>query len=251
MWCPGDTENPFSESEPAMIMKSTLLAMLVAGTLVLLATVACRDAHVASSDDGHLPWLTVLAEEALAAHQRRDGVSERPIVNVATATGLERYTGDLSLVHGSLDRETRPRYVLRDMALSWGSYRNVKRIPPVPVEDPATPLPFEEELIRGPWTIALDRVEVDTEDRKVAALTVWVTTVPYVDYSGRISRAPSWRLTEQYRVEGVRDGRRWVANVTEHGSPLDGYVQVVGGRVVSTLPEQHIPDFVTPKEPGQ
>ena len=62
-----------------MRTKSTLCQHAV-GALVLLA-MGCQDADVASLNDGDLPWLAVLAEEALAKWQQLEDVPDRPVVN--------------------------------------------------------------------------------------------------------------------------------------------------------------------------
>ena len=225
----------------------------VAGVLVLAVSAACRDASVASMEGESSRWLTVLAEEALASHQRLNGVWERPVVNVATSKDLEHYTDDLSLVHGVVDRDTRPQYVLREDILSeWWVREHLaetgRTMPPTPVEEPPPiaygvwslgGIPFEAEIFHGPWTLSLDRVEVDTETRKVAVFSVWTRTVPFVNVFGKIQRTP-FIPGIQYRIEGTWDGR-WVAGVMQSGHPLPEYA-------FPTPPELHIPDFVFPKE---
>lgn len=190
--------------------------------VLLAAVVGCEGATPPPLQES--PWMTVLAEEVLSSHDMRERVSERPIVNIATAAGLEHHAETLSLVHGAVDRETRPRYVLSPPRYDVGSLPQQ-----VPTEEPATPLPHEERFILGPLTLALDAVEVDTETRKVAVLTVFKTTVPYVGYDGRTKRYMVYRYPKrdhamlQYRVEGRWDGRRWVANVITYMEALPEY----------------------------
>ena len=237
-----------------MRTKSTLCQHAV-GALVLLA-MGCQDADVASLNDGDLPWLAVLAEEALAKWQQLEDVPDRPVVNVTTSTGLEHHVGALSMVHGAADRDTRPRYVLRKREQWWIDLHMAETgrtsLPVVPVDDPP-PIEgakLETLMIRGPVTLALDRVEVDTETHKVAVLTVWGTTVPYIRCLGsrpenrcgirRLFRMPPNTSVMQYRVEGVRDGRRWAAEVKEFGHPLPEFRP--------SPPGLHVPDFVFPKD---
>lgn len=216
---------------------TTTVALLM---LAAAAVAGCDNGGASSPQGGpDSPWLAVLAEEALSAHDRWDGVSERPVVNVATAAGLERHAGDLSLVHGAVDRETRPQYVLM--------HDHVGRPPPpIPIEEPATPLPREERFIRGPLILTLDAVEVDTETRKVAVFTVFMTTVPYIGYDGRakrymVHRYPSGDRMMQYRVEGRWDGWRWVAEVMLHMEALPEYSNPAVG--FGRLPGLHQPDL--------
>lgn len=223
----------------------------------LVAVAACDNGDdIASMEGEPLPWLAVLADEALAKWQQLEQVPDRPVVNVATATGLEHHMGALSMVHGAVDRDTRPRYVLRQREKWWISHYMAETgrtsLPVVPVDDPP-PIEgarLETLMIRGPATLALDRVEVDTETRKVAVLTVWGTTVPYIRCLGsrpenrckirRLYTTPPNTSVMQYRVEGVRDGPQWVAEVKEFGHPLPEFRP--------SPPGLHIPDFIFPKD---
>ena len=230
----------------------------VAGTLLLAAVAACRNGDIANVEDRALPWLAVLAEEALDTRQRWDGVLERPVVNVATATGLEHHRGELLLVHGAVDRDARPRYVLREGELSKEWVRRHLAagwtLPEVPLEEPP-PIPyrgqgeahFEAKMLYGPMTLALDAVEVNTEHRKVAVFSVFASTVPHVQYHGKVWRTALYHPAMQYRVEGVWDGLRWIAGIKDDWPLLPEYSSPTPpwGR----LPELHIPDFVYPKEP--
>lgn len=156
----------------------------------------------------------------------------------------------LGMVPGAADREERPRYVLKK------KYEGRDDLPPMPPEDePPAPLPFLEPgpgpnalqgsgrrwaervakkpvrlvaplVYRGPWTLTLDGIEVDTESRKVAVFGVWNHSPPYIHPKvgvGVITKpAFNWKNryypTESrgfmhYRVEATWDGRKWVADV--------------------------------------
>ena len=215
--------------------------------LLLLAVAACESA-VTSEERGPLPWPAALAEAALESRQNNDGVLQRTVVNVATATGLEHYASALSQVAGAVDRDARPLYVLRKGYL-W-LYAGIP-VPEVPVEEPP-PIPDDESwypsisLIIGPYTLALDAVEVDTETRKVAVYSVWASTVPYVR-DGKIWRAGDGTSHPviQYRVEGLWDGRRWTAEVLDSW----GWVLPEYRHGIKRLPGLHRPDFMNPEEP--
>lgn len=216
---------------------------------LLFAAAACENGGGGAAVDESSPWLTVLADVVLDARQRLDDVPERPIVNVATATGLEHHMGALSLLPGVIDRDTRPRYVARVRdGVPLLSEVPVEEPPPIPLDGGWLPPPGAMGLI-GPYTIALDGVEVDTETRKVAVLTVFSSTVPYVGYKGKIRRiVDTPRPAVQYRVEGHWDGRRWVAEIKRSYAILKGYYNPA---TLERLPGLHTPGFVYPREPVQ
>ena len=200
-------------------MMKTWTNRIVASMLAaVFALGGCEKGGIASVERTPPSWPAVLAEAALGKREEYDGVVERPVVNVATATGLEHYERALSLVSGAADRDARPRYVLRTEKLK--RYRNITRVPEVPVEGDPPPIPedsggwFSHRLISGPYTLALDAVEVDTETRKVAVYSVWATVPPYV-LDGEVRRFDAMRPVLQYRVEGHWDGARWTAGVLE------------------------------------
>ena len=234
-------------------------ARTIRATLLLLAAAACESGVTGVGRGGPLPWPAALAEAALNSRQNYDRVSERPIVNVATATGLEHYTDALSRVPGAIDRDERPRYVLRNELFKFDGTDlaalevPVEEPPPAPV-DPRGVLHDSEPaqyLLIGPYTLALDAVEVDMETRKVAMFSVWASTVPYyAEYKHgelKILRWKPGRPVIQYRIEGHWDGRWWVTEVvTRNVWVLPEYR--IGG--IRRLPELHVPDFMTPEEPG-
>ena len=217
---------------------------------VLAAVAACdRGEDIVSMEGESLPWLAVLADEALSDFEGRGaGFAERPRVEVAVMPGLPKeHAVALGMVPGAADREDRPRYVLKR------NYEGRDDLPPMPPEDePPAPLPFLEPgpgpnaapgegrrwmervgkrpvplvaplVYRGPWTLTLDGVEVDTESRKVAVFGVWNHSPPYIE-KGTVTTIPQYNFknclyeTEipgfaHYRVEGTWDGRKWVADV--------------------------------------
>ena len=171
----------------------------------LTAVAACdRGDEIPSMEGESLPWLAVLADEALSDFEGRwAGVAERPRVEVAVMPGLpDEHAVALGMVPGAADREDRPRYVLKK------KYEGRDDLPPMPPEDePPAPLPFLEPdpgpnatpgaarrwvervgkspvrlvaalVYRGPWTLTLDSIEVDTESRKVAVFGVWNHSPP-------------------------------------------------------------------------
>ena len=75
-----------------------------------LALVTCGGPDITTEAEP-LPWIAVLADGALAANEEVFGVVERPVVEVETAPGLERFAADLALVPGAADREARAKYV--------------------------------------------------------------------------------------------------------------------------------------------
>ena len=98
-------------------------------------------------------------------------------------------------------------------------------------------------MIVGPYTLALDGVEVDEENRKVAVFSVWASTVPYV-LDGKTHRVDFLHPVFQYRVEGRWDGARWISVVQDRVVSLPEY-RVRG---FWRLPELHRPDFAYPTE---
>ena len=133
------------------------------------------------------------------------------------------------------------------------NYEGRDDLPPMPPEDePPAPLPFLEPgpgpnaapgegrrwmervgkspvrlvaalVYRGPWTLTLDAIEVDTESRKVAVFGVWNHSPPYIE-KGAVTTIPQYNFKNRlydteipgfahYRVEGTWDGRKWVADV--------------------------------------
>ena len=108
----------------------------------LAAVAACdRGDEIPSMEGESLPWLAVLADEALSDFEGRwTGVAERPRVEVAIMPGLpDEHVVALGMVPGAADREDRPRYVLKKQ------YEGRDDLPPMPPEDePPAPLPFLE-----------------------------------------------------------------------------------------------------------
>ena len=217
--------------------------------LAALAAVAACDPgdETASMEGESLPWLAALADEALSDFEGRTRVAERPRVEVVVMPGLPKeHAVALGMVPGAADREDRPRYVLKK------NYEGRDDLPPMPPEDePPAPLPFLEPgpgpnaapgegrrwqervgrspvrlvaplVYRGPWTLTLDAIEVDTESRKVAVFGVSNHSPPYIEQDV-VTTIPQYNFKNQlydresgfahYRVEGTWDGRKWVADV--------------------------------------
>lgn len=186
---------------------------------VLAAATGCRHGDVVA-DGEVIPWLTAVAEAALDSRQTHDDASALPSVNVAAATGLEHHLGALSLVRGAVDRDQRPQYV----SALWSD--GTPRVPlsEIPVEEPPPVLYGEpgwdarvrmaEYDIVGPYTLALDAVEIDTETRKVAVFTVFAKKLPWGHPDGHVLRDAG---AVQYRVEGLWDGWRWVTRIVDTG----------------------------------
>ena len=110
-----------------------------------LSLAGCGDSAITEAEP--LPWITVLADKALAANEEVMGVVGRPMVNVETEPGLERFAGDLALVPGAVDRASRPMYVRRsEPFLKMYRDRMVRvlgydrGLPPAPTSD--EPLPW-------------------------------------------------------------------------------------------------------------
>ena len=192
-----------------------------------LALVACGGPDVATEAEP-LPWIAVLADGALTANEEVFGVVERPVVEVETAPGLERFAADLALVPGAADRETRAMYVRRTEPILKLFRDRMARagyegdLPPPPTND--EPLPWaawKDEQLRlgeplvsgihsGPWTILLLEVETDTKTRKAARFVVGMGVPPYTTSKGRV-RNRGHPAAFQHEVEALWDGSRWVA----------------------------------------
>ena len=196
---------------------------------VALSLAGCGDSAITEAEP--LPWITVLADKALAANEEVMGVVGRPMVRVETEPGLERFAADLELVPGAVDRASRAMYVRRSEPF-LKIYRDRmaevgydKGLPPTPTS--AEPLPWAawkdevgllalgqplvSKVHSGLWTLLLLEVEDDADDRRVARFDVMMEVPPYTDSRGRVKRR-GHPAAFRYEVVGSWDGWQWVAD---------------------------------------